>query len=256
VLSKDRRVSGLQNQSKENLLSNDFVPLNEEELAAIRELDTPTIANVLEPLDIRARTEGFTRPEIKCVFPDMGTMVGYAVTVTMSASSPGQGVSREEYFEAIAATPAPRVVVIHDRDYPNPIGSYWGEVQGNIAVGLKCVGCVTDGGVRDLKEVEALGFQYFAKEILVSHAYVHPEAVGIPVDVGGMRVEPGDLIVGDMHGVIQVPHDVARKLPELAADAAKRESIMITAAQEPDVTVDSLRAALAKMMAYRPGDIH
>ena len=237
-------------------MSSDFVPLNEEELAALRELDTPTIANVLEPLDIRPRTEGFTRPEIRCVFPDMGTMVGYAVTLVISAARPAAGVPREKYLEAIVATPAPRVVVIHDRDYPNPIGSYWGEVQGNIAKGLGCVGTVTDGGVRDLKEVEALGFQFFAKEILVSHAYVHPEEIGIPVDVGGMSVHPGDLIVGDRHGVIQVPHDLARKLPEMARRSAKREAVMITAAQQPDVSVESLKAAMAKMQQMSVDDIH
>lgn len=237
-------------------MTTEFVPLNEQELAAIRQLDTPTIANILEPLDIRPRTEGFTRPEIKCIFPDMGTMVGYAVTLTISAARPAPGLSRDKYWEAVLATPAPRVVVIHDRDYPNVIGSYWGEVQGNIAKGLGCVGTVTDGGVRDLKEVEALGFQFFAKEILVSHAYVHAEEINIPVDVGGMSVHPGDLIVGDRHGVINVPHDVARRLPELAKASAARESIMIKAAQKPDVSVESLRAAMEAMQNFRPGDIH
>ena len=237
-------------------MSTDFVPLNDKELAELRELDTPTISNILEPLDIRPRTEGFTRPEIKCVFPDMGTMVGYAVTLTISAASPADGLPRDEYWKAILATPAPRVVVIHDRDYPNTIGSFWGEVQGNIAKGLGCVGTVTDGGVRDLKEVEALGFHFFAKEILVSHAYVHAEEIGIPVDVGGMSVHPGDLIVGDRHGVIQVPHDLARKLPAIARRWAVREAVMITAAQQPDVTVESLKAALAEMQNVSVGDIH
>ena len=237
-------------------MTTDFTPLNEQELAALRKLDTPTIANVLEPLDIRPRTEGFTRPEIRCIFPDLGTMAGYAVTLTISAARPAAGLPREEYLKAVLATPAPRVVVIHDRDYPNPIGSYWGEVQGNVAKGLQCAGTVTDGGVRDLEEVEALGFHFFAKDILVSHAYVHIEEIGLPVDVGGMHVHPGDLIVGDRHGVIQVPHDVARKLPEMARRAAEREAVIITAAQQPDVSIDSLKAAMAKMQQMAATDIH
>jgi hypothetical protein len=152
-------------------LPDNVKPLPPDLLEEIRKLDTPTISNILEPLNIRPWTEGFTRPEIRCVFPEMGTMAGYAVTLSISASSQGKALSRDRYWQAILDTPAPRVVVIHDRDYPNPIGSFWGEVQGNIARGLDCVGCVTDGGVRDLKEVEALGFQFFAKEILVSQGY-------------------------------------------------------------------------------------
>ncbi len=222
-------------------------PLSEELLAQLRKIDTPTIANALELMDVRPRTEGFMRPEVKSVSPVTGTVVGYAVTGVISARhrSPN-ALERRDYYEAIKAIPTPRMVVLHDLDYPATIGSYWGEIQGNIALGLGCVGAVTDGGVRDLKEAEAMGFPFWAKEILVSHGYVHAVAYNVPVDVGGVYVQPGDLIAADLHGVIQIPFAAAKRLPETARALAEQEAIVISAAQSPDVTINSLGNAWAE----------
>jgi regulator of RNase E activity RraA len=86
---------------------------------------------------------------------------------------------------------------------------------------------VTNGGVRDLDEVRALGFHYFATEVLVSHAYVHLERVGGPVTVGGMEINPGDLIHADQHGVLIIPAEVAGEVAEAArrVEAAERPVI-------------------------------
>ena len=59
--------------------------LTDADLDALRALDTPTISNCLERLPIRPWTEGFMRPEIRSIMPQQKTVVGYAVTVTMSA---------------------------------------------------------------------------------------------------------------------------------------------------------------------------
>ncbi|MFW6174561.1 MAG: RraA family protein [Chloroflexota bacterium] len=232
-------------------------PLSEQDLAAIRGMDTPTIANALELTGIRPWTEGFTRPEVKCMFPDMGTTVGYAVTLEIASRVPGRAsVPRPDYWDAIVAQPAPRVIVIHDRDYPDVIGSFWGEVQANIAKGLGCVGTVTDGGVRDLDEARALGFQFHAKEVLVSHAYVDVESLGGPVNVGGFTVSPGDLIAADKHGAIQIPLEVARDLPKLKSQLEEYEAVIINAAQQPVVTPDTLRAAAEEQSRLRQSQQH
>lgn len=224
-------------------------PLSNELLVQLKSIDTPTIANALELMDIRPRTEGFMRPEIKSVSPVTETFVGYAVTGVISARhrSPN-ALERRDYYEAIEAIPTPRMVVLHDLDYPETVGSYWGEIQGNIALGFGCVGAVTDGGVRDLKEAEAMGFPFWAKEVLVSHGYVHAVAYNVPVDVGGVYVLPGDLIAADLHGVIQIPADAAPRLPEAAKALAEQEAIVIAAAQSDDVSVDSVSAAWVESM--------
>jgi regulator of RNase E activity RraA len=222
-------------------------PLSAELLAQLRKIDTPTIANALELMDIRPRTEGFLRPEIKSQSPVTETYVGYAVTGVISArqKSPN-ALERTDYYKAILAIPSPRMIVFHDLDYPDTIGSYWGEIQGNIALGLDCVGVVTDGGVRDLKEAEEMGFPFWAKEVLVSHGYVHGVAYNVPVDVGGVYIQPSDLIAADLHGAIHIPIDAAPRLPDAAAALADQEDAVISVAQSDNVTVESLAEAWAE----------
>lgn len=222
-------------------------PLTAEQLAAIARLDTPTIANALEELNIRPRTEGFLRPEVRCVSPVKGTVVGYAVTGLISARhrSP-KALGRSDYWDAIVSIPAPRMVVLHDIDYPDSIGSYWGEVQGNTALGLGCVGAVTDGGVRDLKEAEEMGFPFWAREVMVSHGYVHALEFNVPIGIAGVLVRPGDLIAADIHGAIEIPIEAAPKLPAVAKMLVERESIVIKAARAEGASPKTLAEAWAK----------
>ncbi len=221
--------------------------LKDDQLAALAELDTPTIANALEELEIRPRTEGFMRPEIRCVSPVEKTVVGYAVTGLISARhrSP-KALGRSDYWDAIVAVPAPRMVVLHDIDYPDSIGSYWGEVQGNTALGLDCVGAVTDGGVRDLREAEEMGFPFWAKDVMVSHGYIHALEFSVPIGIGGVLVRPGDLIAADIHGAIEVPIDAVPQLPEVAKMLTERESIIIDAARSGNASPETLSSAWEK----------
>jgi regulator of RNase E activity RraA len=190
--------------------------LSTEELEAIRRWPTCAISNGIELFAIRPRNEGFMLPEIKCVFPELGPMIGYAVTAVISADSPeGRRIQPPRWWEEILKIPEPRVAVIHDVDDP-VIGSFWGEVNANIHKALGCVGTVTDGSVRDLDEVREVGFHFFSRCVTVSHAYVHLVDVGIPVKVGGLVVKPGDLILGDKHGVISIPLEIARDVPAAA----------------------------------------
>ena len=59
-----------------------------EQLEALRRMQSCTIANVIETLDIRPRDEGFMSPEVRSMFPEMGGMIGYAVTAVIEGSRP------------------------------------------------------------------------------------------------------------------------------------------------------------------------
>lgn len=217
-------------------------PLTQEELEALRQITTPTVANAIETFQVRPRSEGFMDSTIRCIFPELGAMVGYAVTAKIAARERAEApLAPWEMWDTMANVPKPWVVVIEDLDYPNPIGSYWGEVNGSIYQGLGCVGTVTNGGVRDLGEVRATGFHFFASCVLVSHAYVHLVEVGTPVSVGGLTVRPGDLLHGDQHGVISIPLEIARELPQAAAEIERRERRIIDFARSPESSAEGLR---------------
>ncbi len=216
--------------------------LTADELDALRGFSSPTISNAIETFDVRSRSEGFMDSSVRSIFPELGTMIGYAVTAKIAArEKPQTSLSYFDMFDAMANVPKPWVVVIEDLDWPNPIGSYWGEVNGSIYKGMGCVGLVTNGGVRDLDEVVETGFHFFASCVLVSHAYVHLEEVGTPVSVGGLMVAPGDLLHADKHGVVSIPHDIAREVAAASADVERRERPIIDFARSPDMSADGLR---------------
>jgi len=183
-------------------------------------------------------------PEIRCLFPDLGVMVGYAVTARILANQPpdeGYQTLLFDYWDYVSTGPEPRVVVIQDLDQPLATESYWGEVNGNINRALGCVGVVTNGGVRDLDEVHALGFHFFAAQVLVSHGYAHVVDFGTPVNVGGIIISAGDLLHADKHGVVVIPHEVARRVTTAAATIEATERRIINYCKSPEFSAGGLK---------------
>ena len=218
-----------------------YQTISDATLQALAGIDSPSICNAIEGFNYRPKNSGFMLPEIKAVFQDFKPVVGYAVTGVISANRPeGRSVPRNEWWDFIMSVPEPRFIVLHDIDNP-PLGAYWGEVQSNIHKALGALAVATDGTVRDLDEVRALGFQFFAKEVSVSHAYVHMVDMGIPVEVGGLTVHPGDLLHGDKHGVTNIPPELADRIPEMVATIAEYEQRTISLCQSADFTLDALK---------------
>jgi len=208
-------------------------------LEALRRHDTPTLSNAIETFDVRPRDEGFANMEVRCMFPDLGVMVGYAATATIRARA--RGTSNEAALWAhVRSLPAPRVVVVQDLDDPPGHGAMWGEVQSNIFRALGCQGAITNGCVRDLAEVRELGFHLFARGPGVSHAYVHVVSAGDPVTVGGLTVHPGDLVHADQHGVLLIPIGIAPDLPGAAERVIEREQTFLRWVRSPEFDPDQL----------------
>jgi regulator of RNase E activity RraA len=220
---------------------------------ALRKLSSPTVANAIETFQVRPRNHGFMSSEIRCLFPELGPLVGYAVTALIRAEPEplaGHRASTFAWWDYVLSLPAPRVVVVHDLDDPRGQGAQWGEVQANIHKALGCAGVVTDGSVRDLDEVRALGFQFAAAHVSVSHAYVHLVDFGLPVKVGGLWVRPGDLIHADQHGVVTIPLEVADRVAEAAARVEADERAIIEFCRSPDFSVEGLKDLYRRV---RPG---
>ncbi len=114
-------------------------------------------------------------------------------------------------------------------------------MNANIHKALGCLGVVTDGGVRDLDEVKALGFHFFAADVIPSHAYVHIVDSGIPIKVGGLVVNNGDLIHADKHGVVVIPHKIARDVPRACQEVEDRERRIINFCKSPEFSIETLK---------------
>ena len=229
------------------------MPLSPSQVESLRKISSPTIANAIETFKVRPREAGNLSSEIRGLFPELGSIVGYAATGLIRAEhgpAEGRRASTFAYWDYVLSTPAPRVVVVHDLDDPRGQGAQWGEVQANIHKALGCAGVVTDGSVRDLGEVRALGFQFCAAHVSVSHANVHLVDFGVPVKVGGVWIQPGDLIHADQHGVVVIPHEIADKIADAAAKVEADERRIIDTCQAPDFSAEKLKAVYREI---RPG---
>jgi regulator of RNase E activity RraA len=174
--------------------------------------NTPTVYNGLEAITSHDRTgEYFNLEETVDFLPEAGAMVGRAVTVIAEPSNPEHKTANPnasaEYRTYVASVEGPKIVIVQDRDKPRIIGSFWGEVNASIHKVLGCVGTITDGGVRDLDEMRAMGFKAIAKRTCVGHAYSTPVEWGCEVDVFGCHVKPGQLIHADKHGFLAIPEE-------------------------------------------------
>jgi len=213
-------------------------------IEALKKITSPSVANAIETFKVRPRNQGQMSSEIRALFPEMGPLVGYAVTAVIRAEPEpleGHRASTYGWWDYVLSIPAPRVIVVHDLDEPRGQGAQWGEVQANIHKALGCAGVVTDGSVRDLDEVRALGFQFAAAHISVSHAYVHMVDFGLPVKLGGLWVKPGDLVHADQHGVVTIPPDIAERIPEAVAKVEADERKIIDVCKSKDFSAQKLK---------------
>jgi regulator of RNase E activity RraA len=125
----------------------------------------------------------------------------------------------------------------------------FGEIHARICRALDCVAYVTNGAVRDLPGIEALGFQLYAGSVSVSHAYAHVVEFGAPVEIGGLRVSTGDLLHGDLHGVHMIPRQIACELPRVAEQVLVQERELFELCDKKNFSIDLLMAKLEEQRA-------
>jgi len=212
-----------------------------EQLAFLRSVDSPTIANAIEAFAVRDRTEGHIGGAVRALFPDLGVMVGHALTVKIR-NEPGPPASYDGFwalFEALSHMPAPAVLVLQDDSGKPDQAAYAGEVMATMAKRLGAVGLVTDGGLRDLHEVHPLGFHFYAAHVVVSRGNFSFHEVGEPVTLFGQRIATGDILHGDVNGIVIVPPQTLDGLPAAIAEVRASERRLMDFACSPnfDITI-------------------
>lgn len=224
--------------------------LTEGELDALRQFDTCMVANAVETFNIRLHNTGFTNASVHCIFEDAPPMVGYAATARLRSGQPPMVGStfrdRADFWNSILEIPAPRILVLEDKDNPPGRGAFVGDMHSAILKALGCIGYVTNGAVRELPSVRAMGIQLFAGSVAVSHAYAHIFDVGAAITVGGMEVRPGELLHGDRHGVLAIPAEIAAAVPAVAAEIQRAEKNVIDFCRSSAFSVAKLVEVMKK----------
>jgi regulator of RNase E activity RraA len=212
-------------------------PITHADLLQLKRWNTPAICNGWEQITRRdIAAEAFNIEETRDFMPQMGPMVGYAVTLVIEPSKRHAQTHRNgwaDYRRYVASVPGPKIVIVQDLDKPRVIGSCMGEVNSNIHRALGCVGAIIDGAIRDVDEMSNAGFKALARRLCVSHAHYNPVRWGCDVEVFGRKVSPGDLVHADKHGFIVIAPEEQAPLLEATRFMDANECLtLIPAARE------------------------
>jgi 4-hydroxy-4-methyl-2-oxoglutarate aldolase len=225
--------------------------LSHADLLQLQRWNTPTIYNGWEQITRHdVARAAFNHEEVRDFMPQMGPIVGYAVTVVAQPSNKAHKTPANiaAYRRYVAEQPGPKIVVVQDLDKPEVLGSFWGEVQASVHRALGCVGTITDGAIRDVDEMTAAGFKAIARRLCVGHAFAAPARWDCDVQVFGQTVRPGQLIHADKHGFLAVPPEDEPALLEAAKfmDANECNTIIAAAKGSAGRSVEELLKALEK----------
>jgi len=222
------------------------------DLLQLKRWNTPTIYNGWEQLTKHnAAQAAFNLEETRDFMPQMGPMVGYAITVVIEPSNATHKQNANawaDYRRYVASVEGPKIVVVQDLDKPNVIGAFWGEVNSNVHKALGCVGTITDGGIRDLDEMNNAGFKALARRLCVGHAHSTPVRWNVEVEVFGRKVQPGQLIHADKHGFLAIPFGEESGLLDAARfmDSNECETLIPAARGSAGCSTDEIIEKLAK----------
>jgi regulator of RNase E activity RraA len=213
----------------------------------LKTVDTATVSNAVELLKARPDSEGFASLELKCLFPEFGPMCGYAVTAQVETVTQGSPKTEEafvELFEAVERSSKPAVVVLQEIGGDRDRAAHSGEVMATIFTRLGAIGLVSDCGVRDLSAVRKLGFHYFARGAVASHASYRIVRSSVPVAVAGVSIRPGDLLHGDENGLITIPGAGRSHLKTLVQQIVSKEQILLDFVRQEGFAAGKLRGKL------------
>ena len=197
--------------------------VNDDLFAELRKIDTPTITNVVatypkNPLCLglyNPWTENwYTDTSIRCMYPEMGPIVGYAVTCVYGLPDPNYAgrLSFMDVVDALDAMKKPTILVIQQK-WPDNLmkkAGLAGEMMVSSMMAVGCVGMLSNGPSRDVDAIRKLKFQYMLGGVTAGHGEMAVQAVNVPVSVGGMDVAPGDLIHMDENGAVKFPRAARR----------------------------------------------
>lgn len=206
-------------------------------LEELKKYDTPSITNVVAtyPKDTEMclglynpwESNWYSNEDLKCMYPELGRLTGYAITVTFGLPDPNfSRLTFLDLYKAIEASPKP-VILCMKQNFPERIKKKNGLAGGNMMTAFKslgCVGVISDGPSRDLDEVRPLGIQYMLTGVTAGHGAFAIQEINTPVDICGMEVMPGDIIHMDENGAVKFPPQYLEQVNELCQKLSKFET--------------------------------
>ena len=205
-------------------------------LEAYRPLSTPNVADALDRLGLVGAPQS-----IGPLWPSCRKIVGPAATLKLEPAGATAESAVIGSLEAVKAAPPGSVLVI-DNGGRGGVNSFGG-VVGFTAYHRGLAGCVAHGVVRDVDDYKALDFPVYARGITQLSIRTRCSFGGhsIAVDLGGVTVRPGDLVMGDDNGVVVIPREQAEAVLEIARACKRTEDQIVAAIRQGADPVEAHR---------------
>jgi 4-hydroxy-4-methyl-2-oxoglutarate aldolase len=190
------------------------------------DLHTPVVADALDRLGYRDQS---LRADIR---PLSRGIVAAGVARTIRTIPAPELATAEPYKGEMAAVDALRpgdLVVVSECQW-----SFWGELLSTAARHRGCRGVIIDGYTRDTTAIIAMGFPVFCRGIHPADSLGRLDVAehDVPIDCGGVLVQPGDFVLADDDGVVVVPHAIAEQVLTAAEEKLRRENLVRQALSE------------------------
>jgi len=216
---------------------------NDTELFSLmkEELFTAVVGDIMDTLDL---TRQFLPAQIRPIKDDI-VLVGRAMTVLEADCAGGDVAHRGKkepfglMFEALDDLKEGEIYLCAGG---SPTYAHWGELMTTRAVHLKAAGAVVDGYLRDTKGILKLGFPAFAWGSYAQDQGVRGRVIDYrcPLEFPNrVRVNPGDLIFGDIDGVLAIPAKYEREIIEQALEKVRGENEVARAIRDGMSTVEA-----------------
>lgn len=151
----------------------------------------------------------FTGPSLRCFLPVVGSVVGYAVTLEITPNGDGKNaIDQTEFYRVLESTRGPIISVIKDVDYIPGRGAVLGDGDAVMRKALGVKGIVVDGSIRDLVGIKRVGIPVWATGSVPGHGVFSHVNYNTIVNVAGLTIKPGDLLVADEDGCTKIPCEV------------------------------------------------
>lgn len=218
-----------------------MVQICQELLNGLREYDTATVFNAMVR-KLGLPNEEYMSHEIRCLLPELGSVIGYAVTAEVTTNDPDSpALVWADYYAHLEQAQGPLIAVFKDVDSRPGRGASFGDGMATLHQRLGVVGALVEGTVRDLAGIHKVGLPIWAWGAVPGHGVFNVTRFNQPITVGQLRIRPGDLLMADGDGCVRIPNEQAAEILRLAGEVRAEEADIFAFYRSPDFTVQKLR---------------
>ena len=213
-----------------------------EQIAALKQYDSATIFNAVA-LKLGLPNLDYTDHTIRCLLPDLGLVVGFAVTAEVTTNDEDStALEWIDYYDYLGSQQGPLIAVFQDMDTSPGRGASFGDGMARVHKRLGVEGVIVGGTVRDLIGIREVGLPVWAWGTVPGHGIFNMNRFGAPVTVGRLRIHSGDLILADGDGCVRIPTEHIDDVLRLAEEVRTREAALFDFYESDGFSLQAMRA--------------